>query len=144
MLCDFFAEVVEVERAIGVVNIGLSDDNSLFLERAPGGNVCVVIERGDYDFIACFEIASDRSRERESDRRHVLAEDDFVFVAVEEVGHCGARGGDHRVVAAAGFECAAGVGVGGEEIICDGVHDLLGDLGAGGAVKECGGVAVDL
>jgi hypothetical protein len=141
---DFFAEVVEIERAVGIVNIGLTDDDAFFFECAPGRDVGVVIESGDDNFVAGLEITSDRSRECERDRRHVLAEDDFVFAAIEEVGHCGAGGGDHRVVAAAGFEGAASVGVGGEEIIRDGVHDLLGDLGAGGAVEESGLVAVDL
>ncbi len=135
---DFFAQVVEIERAVGIVNIGLTDDDAFFFERAPRRDVGVVIERGDDDFVAGLEITGNRSREREGDRGHVLAEDDFVFVAIEEVGHCGAGGGDHRVVAAAGFEGAASVGVGGEEIICDGVHDLLGNLRAGGAVEECG------
>jgi hypothetical protein len=126
------------------VYVSLADNDSFFFERAPRGDVGVVVERGDDNFVAVFQITSDGTSEPEGDRRHVLAEDDFVFAAAEEVGHRSARRRDHRVVAAAGFESAASVGVSGEEIICDGVHDLFGDLGAGGAVEECGGVAIDL
>lgn len=142
--CDFLAQVVEIKRAVGSVDIGLANDDAFFLERAPGRDVGVVIKRGDDDFISRFQIARDGARKRERDRRHVLAEDDFVFVAVKEVGHRGARGRDDRVVAAAGFEGTVGVGVSGEEIILHGLHDLLGDLRAGRAVEECGLVAVDL
>jgi hypothetical protein len=63
---------------------------------------------------------------------------------VEEVGHGGAGPVDDGVVAAAGLEGAASVGVGSEEIILDGVHYLLGDLGAGGTIQESGRVAVYL
>ena len=103
-----------------------------------------MIERGDDDLVAGFQFAGDGSGERECDRGHVLAEDDFVCVAIEEIGHGGAGRGDSGVVAAAGFERAAGVGVGVEEIILDGVHHLFRDLRAGGAVEECSRVTVYL
>ena len=49
--------------------------------------------------------------ERESDGGHVLPEDDFVFIAMEKIGHGFASGGDDGVGAAAGGEGAAGIRV---------------------------------
>jgi hypothetical protein len=126
------------------MDVDLADDYAFFFERAPGGDVGVVVEGGDDDFVASFQLAADGASEREGDGGHVLAEDDFIGVAVEKIRHGGARGGDHGIVGAAGGEGPAGVGVGGEEIILYRVHDLLGDLRARGAIEERGGLAVHL
>ena len=103
-----------------------------------------MIERGDNDFVAGLQIAANRPGERERDGGHVLAEDDFVAVAIEEVGHGGTSRSDRGVVAAAGFERATSVGVRVEEVILDGVHHLFRNLRASGAVEECGWVAIYL
>jgi len=103
-----------------------------------------MIERGDNDFVAGLQIAANGSGERKGNRGHILAEDDFVVVAIEEVSHGGAGRSDSGVVAAAGFERATSVGVGIEEVILDGVHHLFRNLRAGGAVEECSWVAIYL
>ena len=103
-----------------------------------------MIERGDDDFVAGFQFAANRPGERERDGGHVLAEDDLVLIAIEEISHRGAGRGDDGVCSSTGFERAAGVGVGVEEVILDGVHHLFRYLRAGRTVEECGWVTVYL
>ena len=83
------------------MNVCLANDHAFFLKRAPRRDVSVVIERSDEDFVAGLEVTANRAGEREGDRRHVLAEDDFVFVTVKEIGHGGAACVDGCVIAAA-------------------------------------------
>jgi len=68
-------------------NVRLANDHAFFLERFPRGIIGVVIERGEQDFVAGVQLAGDGAGERVGDGGHVLAEDHFVFFAVEEVGH---------------------------------------------------------
>ena len=49
---DLAAKIVEIERAIGFADVDLPNHDVFFLERAPGSDVCIVIECGDDDFIA--------------------------------------------------------------------------------------------
>ena len=68
LFCDviFLLQIVEIERAIGFANVHLADDDAFFFKRAPGRDVGVVIESGDDDFVARFQIAADGTREREA------------------------------------------------------------------------------
>ena len=109
----------------------------------PRGNIGVVVEARDDDFVSGLEVAANRAGDGEGQRGHVGTEDDFVGAAVQEVGHGAARLGDHGVGAAAGGVGSAGVGVVVAQIVGDGVDDALRDLRSAGAVEECGGVAVD-
>ncbi len=68
----------------------------------------------------------------------------FVLFAVEKIGHRRAGAGNHVVRALAGEKGSVGVGVGTHQIGLDGVHDLRGNLRAGGAIEKSGGLAVDL
>ena len=102
-----------------------------------------MIEARNQNFIAGLELTAYRAGNRERQRRHVRAEGDFVGAAVEEVGHGGAGFRNHGVGAAAGSVGSAGVGVVAAEVVGDGVDDALRDLGAAGAVEECGGVSVE-
>ena len=70
-----------------------------------------MIEAGEEDFVAGLEFAAKRARDRERERGHVGAEDDFVGAAVQEVGHGSAGFGDHRVGAATAGVGSAGVGI---------------------------------
>ena len=117
----------------------------MFLEREPGGNVGVVIETRDQDFVAGSEVAAaDLATKGAGDgvgeRGHVGAEDDFVSGAVQEVGHGGAGFGEHGVGIAAGGVGSAGVGVVAAQVVGDGVDDALRNLRSAGAVEEHGGV----
>jgi hypothetical protein len=51
---DFLFQVVEIEGAVRFVDIDLADDYAFFFQRAPGGDVGVVIKRGYYDFVTGF------------------------------------------------------------------------------------------
>ena len=108
---DFAGKVGEIERAIFLVNFCPADGHTFFFEREPGGDVGIVIEAGDEDFVAGAEVASNGAGHGVSERGHVGAEDDFVGGAVEEVGHGGAGFGEHSVGVAAGGVGSAGVGV---------------------------------
>src|SRR5262249_19745416 len=104
----------------------------------------VVIERGEQDFVARLQFASDGARKIEGDRRHVLTEDHFISRTVEKIGHGGASAGNNFSRAAAGQESAIGVGISLEELFLDSVHHLARDLRAGRTVEKRGGLAVDL
>src|SRR5690349_12142724 len=108
----------------------------------PGGDVGIVIEAGDDDFISGLQLTADGARDGVGQRGHVRAKGDFVGAAVEEVAHGGAGVGNHGVSAAAGGVGSAGVGVIVAEIVGDGVDDALRDLRSARAVEEDGGVAV--
>src|SRR5260370_34092764 len=133
--------IVEIEGTVRFANICLTDDDAFFLERPPGGDVGVVVQSGDDDFVPGLQLAADGAGEREGDGGHVLAEDDFVRLTVEQIGHGRARGGNYGVIGTASGEGAAGGGVGGEKIMLHRVRDLLGTLPAGGPVGDAGGVA---
>ena len=76
-----------------------------------------MIERGDDDFIAGFQIAADAAGKCECERRHVGAEVHFVRRGMKKIGHCEAGRGDHVVGAAAGEELAHVIRVRGFEVV---------------------------
>ena len=77
-------EVVEVERRV-VADVGEADDEvEVVRELEPGRDVAVVVEPRDDDLVAGLELAPERAREREVERRHVRAEDDLLRRAAEE------------------------------------------------------------
>src|SRR5579859_7770802 len=108
----------------------------------PGGDVGIVVETGDDDFVSGLQFTTNRARDGVGQRGHVWAESDFVGAAVEEVGHGGAGFGDHGVGAPAGGIGSAGVGVVVAEVVGDGVDHALRNLRAAGAVEESGRVTV--
>ena len=104
-------EILDVERAVSGVDFCPTNRHAFFFEREPGGDVGVVIEARDQDFVAGAEVAADRARHRIGQRGHVGAEDDFIGAAVQKVSHGGAGFGEHGVSVAAGRVGSAGVGV---------------------------------
>ena len=146
---DFAGQVGDIERAIFFVDFGPADGDAfvvlfaIFGEREPGRDVGVVIEAGDQDFVPGTEVARDRTRDGVGKGGHVLAEDDFVGGAVEEVGHGFAGGEQHGIGVAAGGVGSASVGVVAAQVVGDSVDHALWNLRTAGAVEERGGVAVD-
>src|SRR5713101_9725739 len=45
-------QVVQIERATFLKDVHLAHDYAVLFEGAPGGDVGVMVERGDYDFIS--------------------------------------------------------------------------------------------
>ena len=112
VLVQLAGQVLHVEGAVFVAKVGPSDRKAaIFGHEQPRGDVGVVIEAGEEDFVAGLEFAAKGARDGEGKRRHVGAEDDFVGAAVQEVGHGSAGFGDHRVSVAAGGVGSAGVGI---------------------------------
>ncbi len=75
---DLRLEVRVVERAVLFAQVGEAHDEvEIAGELEPGRDVGVVVEPGDDDLVAGGEVPADRSREREVERRHVLAEADL-------------------------------------------------------------------
>ena len=70
-------------------------------ELQPRRDVAVVVEARDEDLVAGRERPSERTREREVERRHVLAEDRLPGLAAEEPGRGRVRQLDELVAAAA-------------------------------------------
>ena len=73
-------------------------------ELEPRCHVRVVVELRDDDLVARSQLASERARQREVERRHVLAEDDLVGGAAEKVRGRDARVRDERVAPHARLE----------------------------------------
>ena len=80
-------QVKHIERAIGELDICGAHLRATLFQRYPRRDVGVVIELGDQQLIAAFQITTDGAAQGQGQRRHVGAEYDFVGVAVEEVGH---------------------------------------------------------
>src|SRR5579871_500223 len=126
------------------MNLGPADgDAAVFGHPEPGRDIGIMVKAGDENFVAWAKFASDGAREGESQRGHILAEDDFIVSAVEEVSHSDAGGGDHGVCAAGRGIVPPGVGIVAPQVVGDGVDDALGNLRPAGAVEKDGGVAVD-
>src|SRR6266403_2488349 len=141
---DFSSEIVEIERAVGFADIDLPDDDTLFFESTPRRDIGIMIQRGYDDFISDRQLTADRTGQGERDGGHVLAEDDFIRVAVKKISHGGAGGRNSRVIGTAGGKRTAGIGVRGEKIILHRVNDLLGNLSARGPVEKRSGLSVYL
>ena len=78
LLRDLRLEIVVVERAVLLAQVGIAHDEvEVVGELEPGGDVRVVVEAGDDDLVAGRELAAQGPREREVERRHVLAEADL-------------------------------------------------------------------
>src|SRR5207245_2048746 len=95
-------QVVQIKRAILLADVRLAYDHAALFEGAPGGDVGVMVERGDYDFISRRKLAPDGARQRKGNRSHVRAEEDFVCAAIQEVCHGYARGGNNDIDTPAG------------------------------------------
>ena len=143
-LVNFRCEVGDVERAVFVVNLGPADSHAaIFGHLQPRGNVGVVIETGDEDFVSGIEFTADGTGHRIRQARHVRSEDDFVGAAVQKVGHRATRLGNHGVGVTAGRVSSASVGVIAAQVVGNGVDDALRNLRPARAVKERGRMAVD-
>ena len=101
-----------------------------------------MIEQGENDFVARAEVAADGAAHGVGQRRHVEAKDDFVGIAMKEVGHGCTSGGDGVIGAATGEEGATGIGVGVLQVVADGIDDALRNLRAARTVEVGGGLAV--
>ena len=97
----------------------------------------------EQDFIARMKLATNRTADSVGQRGHVGTEDNFVGIAVEEIGHGAAGFGNHGVGVAAGRVGAGSIGIVAAEIAGDGVDHRLRDLGAAGAIEKGGGMTVD-
>ena len=136
-------QILHVERAIVFVELHGADRDAFFFQRLPRGEVRVVIEQREHDFVAGTEFASKGAAQGESQRGHVRAEDDLVGIAIEKVGHRRPRFRDHAVGVATGEVGAARVGVVARQIIRDGVNHALRHLRATGAIQKDRGTAID-
>jgi len=141
-LGELRSEVVEVERGV-VADVGEADAQiEIPRQLEPGRDVAVVVQPGHEDLVAGRELPGRSPREREVERRHVGAEDDFLSAAAEEASRSPAGLIDQQVGAAARLEGAADVRVRLAQVAGDRVHDLVRHLRAPGAVEE-GELAVE-
>ena len=129
-------EVVEVDRRV-VAQLGeLHPQAEVLRQLEPGRDVAVVIELRDDDLVAGAELASNRPRQGEVERRHVRAEDDLLRAAAEKGSRCPARLADEQVAPPAGLEGPAEVRVRLAEIAGDRLDDLVRNLRPAGPVEE--------
>ncbi len=140
---NFCRQILHVERAIGFVELDGADGHTFFFKGFPRGEVGVVIEQCEHDFVAGAEVSSEGAAQGEGERGHVRAEDDFVSIAIQKVGHGGPRLINDAIGIVAGLKGAVGVGVIASEIVGDGVDHALRHLRAAGAVEKDGGISVD-
>ena len=134
-----------IELAGGEVHADARDLHpALTLQRAPGGDVRVVIEIGDDDLIAGAPAAPEGARQMEDARRHVVREGDLARGGIEEVGDRGARGQEHRIGLIGGGVRPMGVRVVMQQIVAHRIDDRLRDLRAPRPIEVGDGVAVVL
>ena len=89
------------------------------------------------DLVAWRERLRDRPTQLEAERRHVWTHNDFRRAGrVEKVSHAFARPLRHFVIASAGGEDAAGIGVHRRVILGDRLHHAERDLRSSGIVHE--------
>ena len=125
---DFTFQVLQIERAIFFANVHLPNDDAFLFQRAPRRHVCVMVQRRHHDFVARFQLSRDGPRQRKRNRGHVLPEHHFVRFAVEEIRHGSARCRNHRVIAPARLECAAGICVRIHVVVLNSFDHLLWHL----------------
>ena len=130
------AKVVQVERRVVVDVDELDAHADVVAELEPRRHVRVVVELRHEDLVAGPQLARQRPREGEVQRRHVGAEGHLLLVAAQEVGGREPGVRDERVGGAARREGAAGVRVRLPEVRRDRVDDLVRDLRPAGAVEE--------
>ena len=135
-LGQLLLEVVEVEGRVGVDFHEAHLKIEVVRELQPRRDVAVVVEACDEDLVAGRERPSERAREREVERRHVLAEDRLRGRTAEEASRGGVRQLDELVAAAAGGERSAEVRVGLAEIPGDRVDHGTRALSSAGSVEE--------
>ena len=131
---DLCGQVDHIEGAVLLANLRPANSDTALCQRLPWGDVGVVIEARQHDFIARPEFATDGSTDREGQRSHVWTEDNFVCAAIEKIGHGGTRIRDHAIGMATGGIGSAGVGIVAAQIFGDGVNHPLRNLRAAGAV----------
>src|SRR5437667_12359351 len=88
------------------------------------------------------KLATNRTADSVGQRGHVGTEDNFVGIAVEEIGHGAAGFGNHGVGVAAGRVGAGSIGIVAAEIAGDGINQTLRDWGAAGTIEKHGRMAI--
>ena len=105
-------EIGVVERAVILAEVGVAHDEvEIVGELEPGGDVGVMVEPCDHDLVAGREVAANGSRQREIQRRHVLAETDLRGRGSEKARRRLVRGVDDFVAPPARLERPAEVRV---------------------------------
>ncbi len=137
-------QVVEIERAVGVMDVDGPDDQVPILgDRPPGRDVRLVVEGRDHDLVARREVGRDRPTQVEGQGGHVRAELDLVAgPGTEEVGHRLVRLGDQCAAQLRGDERTAVVRVRVAVVGDDRIDDPLRDLGSARPVEEHDGASV--
>ena len=136
---QLFFKIAHVERAIVRVNVHAFYHYAAFFQCNPGGDIGIMVEARDDDFIARVQPTSERARNRKRERCHVWTKHDFFGTrGVEKIGKGEARVMDHFITALARRKDAAVIRVRSQEIFRDRVNHRLCDLGAAGIVeKDC-------
>ena len=129
-------QVVKIESAIRFANVHGTNHHALFFKCFPRRIICVVIEHRKQDFVTRLELSSDRPRQSQRDRGHVLAEDHFFGRTVDQIRHRGARPGNRVVCATACEERTVGIRIRFEKIFLHGVHHLPRNLCSGRSIEK--------
>src|SRR3984957_7957159 len=133
---------MHVERAIRFAYVHLAYHDADVFKSAPRSDVAVVVQRGDHNLVARFQVAANSAGESKSKRRHVGAEKYFVGRAIEKIRHRRARGCDHLVGSAAREELAHRVGVRPLKVFAKRVDHALRHLSARRSIEKRSGMAV--
>ena len=105
-------------------------------ELQPRRHAAVVVQRGDQDLVAGFELAAGGSGQVEVQRAHVRAEHDLVGLAAEEPRGLALGLLEDRLDPEAGGVARAEVRAGLAQRPRDRVADLVWDLRSAGRVEE--------
>ena len=135
-------QLLHIQRAIGGMDVHKADHAAAFFQRRPGRNIGVVVEPRHDDFIPRREFPAEGAAQREGQRGHVGAKNNFLRIAAQQVGHGRMRSGDNLIGAPAGGKRSMRIGVGGGQVPAHRVNHALRHLRASRAVEERGGVAI--
>ncbi len=102
----------------------------------PRCDVGVMIEPGHDDLVAGTQLPAERAGQREVERGHVGAEDDFVECAAEEAGRGRSRLVDQRLKPPARCVGSSGVAARFPVYGGDGGGHLVGSLSAAGRIEK--------
>ena len=127
---------VEVERQVVAYVGDAHDDAEIVLQVEPRRDVRVVVERSDDDLVPGHELARERAREEEVERRHALPERDLLGRCSRERRGLLVGEVDELVRAPRGRVRCADVGVVLAQIARNRVDHLVGALRAAGPVEE--------
>ena len=137
--------ILHIQRPALHVHIRPPDARPPLLRRQrPRHHVRVMIQARNQHLVAWPQLSRQGPADMECEARHVVAKDDLVRLAAQQISDRSMRPLDHRVRAPAGLKLAVRIRIAARQIVNHRLNHALVRLRAAGVVKKHGRTAVKL